>query len=323
MSHRKKAAALVLAAGFSSRMESLKSLLPLGSSSVIQSTVSSFIKAGITDITAVLGHRAAEIVPELLPLNIQIVINDEYREGMYSSVQRGVRTLPSDVEAFFLLPVDYPLVRPDTIRKIYAAYERAQVGIVYPTYLKKRGHPPLISSRYKEEILSGVEPEGLRGFLGKYEAEAIEVPVDDRGILLDIDTPDDYSLINGFAQFGDIPDEYACQLILEYFKVPERVMAHSRVVADLAVSMAVMLNSCGSKLDVSLINAAALLHDLAKGQENHAETGAMYMRILGFSRLAPLVETHMDFVFSPEEGIREAALVYLADKLTARRGMHN
>ena len=73
------------------------------------------------------------------------------------------------------------------------AYSRSTSHIFYPTYLKQRGHPPLILSDLFSEILAWNGPGGLQSFLKRHEVEACEVEVQDKGILMDIDTPEDYT----------------------------------------------------------------------------------------------------------------------------------
>ena len=198
MRTEKDLAAIILSAGFSSRMAAFKPLLSMGNSTVIETVINIFLQAGISDITVVLGHRADDLKPVVDRSHVRWILNERYDEGMYSSVVSGVSGLYSaraEVKGVFLLPVDMPLISSLTIKKITMAYSISGSHIFYPTYLKQRGHPPLIPSDLFSEILAWNDPGCLRSFLERYEARASGVEVQDKGILMDIDTPEDYSEI--------------------------------------------------------------------------------------------------------------------------------
>lgn len=312
-----KVAALILAAGYSSRMGDFKPLLPLGRATVIERAVSGFLGAGIRDVRVVVGHRAEEVIRVLEPLGVRTVFNAAYDSGMYSSVVAGVGSLPpGEVDAFFLLPGDNPLVKPQTIRELVNAYRESRAGIVYPCFMGRRGHPPLIDMAYTGDILAGEQPGGLRTVLGRYESLALNVEVVDQGVLLDIDTPADYREVLAFSLKEDVPGEQECLAILDRFKVSPEITAHARLVTDLARKLALLLNEAGLDLDLDLITAAGLLHDLAKGQRNHAQAGAEALTQLAYPRVAEVVSLHMDLPPGQGPGLDEVQIIYLADKLT-------
>lgn len=176
-------------------MAAFKPLLPLGRSTVIESAIATFRQAGIGDITVVLGHRADDIKPVLDCSHVRWIYNERYEEGMFSSVISGLYSLSAGLKGVFILPADMPLVRSLSIKKITMAYRLLGSRIFYPAHLKQRGHPPLIPSDLFPAILSWKGPGGLRSFLAGHDELASEVEVDDNGILMDIDTPEDYSNI--------------------------------------------------------------------------------------------------------------------------------
>lgn len=192
MQKGKGIAAIILAAGFSSRMGDLKPLLPFGSETAIDRVIRAFHEANIQEIAVVAGYRAQQIAQAVRRWGVKTVYNPRYQEGMYSSIQTGVASLGADVEAFFLLPADYPLVTSATLENMLDACPADRDKIVYPVFDGKRGHPPLISVCYADEIQHGPAPQGLQGLLRKYESCAVEVAVEDEGVLLDMDTPADY-----------------------------------------------------------------------------------------------------------------------------------
>jgi len=184
-----RVATIVLAAGYSSRMGgAFKPLLKLGAYTVLERAVMSHLAAGIQNVKVVVGYRADEVIEAVKHLGINVVRNRNFDKGMFSSIQAGVATLNPEVQAFFIMPVDIPLVNSATIRKILGNYERNHYGITYPVYKGKKGHPPLITSKYISEIMESPAPDGLRGILNSHEDEACGVEVDDEAVLLDIDT---------------------------------------------------------------------------------------------------------------------------------------
>ncbi len=143
-------AALVLAAGYSSRMGILKPLAFLGTHTLIEEAVTRFLRAGIDDVRVVVGHRADEIKPVVDRLGVRWIFNADYDRGMFSSVLAGVKSLEADVDGFFLLPGDIALVNPETIRALFDACDPDDPKIIYPRFDGRRGHPPLIPAAYSK-----------------------------------------------------------------------------------------------------------------------------------------------------------------------------
>jgi putative nucleotidyltransferase with HDIG domain len=307
-------AALILAAGYSSRMGQFKPLLPLDGRSVIESTINTFRKAGITRIIVVTGHEAVQLQPLLKSRKIPAVHNPDYANGMYSSVQAGINSLPEDTDACFLMPADIPLVRPVTIRAITERYASDGPSIIYPAFQGERGHPPLITRRLFPDILAGDGKGGLRALLQSREADACEIEVFDEGVLLDMDTPEDYARMTMLAPRRHIPTAAECGAMLAALGIMSPICRHGYAVAAIAEALTKRLNAQGIIIDPNLVRAASLLHDIAKGQPAHAEIGAAIVTKLGFPEVANIIGQHMDIDFDGGSP-REAAIVFLADKL--------
>ncbi len=187
-------AAVVPAAGYSRRMGAFKPLLPFGGATVIERVIATIREAGVETIRVVLGWKADSVIPVLERSAVPWVMNERFADGMYASVQAGVRSLPTDVGAFFLLPGDMPLVRAATLIRLAAEWGGRPGAIVYPCYGGRRGHPPLIGGLHIPEILGEAPPDGLRTLLARHAECARDVPVADAGVVTDLDTPDDYRL---------------------------------------------------------------------------------------------------------------------------------
>ncbi|MFH1114370.1 MAG: NTP transferase domain-containing protein [Pseudomonadota bacterium] len=308
--------AIVLAAGYSSRMGAFKPLLRIGDKTVLERIIGLFREAGIGDVRVVAGHRAEEVIPRAEELGVRWILNEHFQDGMLSSVQAGVGSIGPDRDAFFLLPVDIPLVRTHTVLKLKAAYGECGKGIVYPTFVGKRGHPPLIAARYSEEILNWTGSGGLRSFLSRKESDAVNVAVPDEYIGLDMDTPADYETILKKWAAYDIPSVPECMEVLkERDAVSGKLIAHSRRVAQVALIIGQALNDRGSCLDPALIRAAGLLHDMARDRPRHASTGGRILRDMGFPRVAEIVEQHMSVEIRADRPVNERDVVALSDKL--------
>lgn len=193
-------AALITAAGFSRRMKAFKPLLKINGTTIIERVIALFHSVGIDDIVTVVGHRSDELIPVLEKTVARCVINQHYNEGMFSSIQTGVRELRQQCDAFFLLPVDIPLVHSSTIlRLMETCKSRPSALICSPQYNDRKGHPPLIDSCLIDEILTYDGQGGLRSLLRKYEDQTCMVAVSDRHILMDVDTQADLALLRNAA----------------------------------------------------------------------------------------------------------------------------
>ena len=312
-----KVSAIVLAAGFSSRMGEFKPLLPLAGTSTIGRVTVALRQAGVEDVIVVTGYRAAELLPELTRYRLRHTMNDSYAAGMYSSVQSGVQALAADTAAFFLWPVDVPLVRSHSLRLLLRDFHQHGAAVTYPTFRGERGHPPLIAASLIPLIRTQERPEGLRGLLAEQETVARDVAVVDEGVVADMDTPEDYSKLKEWADNRGIPTPAECEEILSRWHTSAEVIRHSRLVAKVACEIAAALNRTGMALNLAWVGAAGLLHDMAKAKvrRNHARIGARILCSLGFPAVAGSVAMHMDFDYELGEPLNETAVVYLADKL--------
>lgn len=188
--------AIILAGGLSSRMQGFKPLLQIGEKTAIEHGVTLFLEAGVTDIVTVLGYRADELTPLVKTLSSRCVFNGLYLDGMFSSVRAGVRALPQGCDAFYLLPVDIPLVQPATLQQLSEGLSQdPSLLVCYPCFQSKRGHPPLISAGLAKEIIAYDGKHGMRGYLRKYNERSLNILVDDPFVVMDVDTQEDLAAL--------------------------------------------------------------------------------------------------------------------------------
>jgi molybdenum cofactor cytidylyltransferase len=180
--------AIVLAAGKSERMGRAKALLPFRGRTFLESILDAISHTSIEDTFVVLGHHRDEIERTLkLP---SVIFNPNYEQGMITSFQAGIRALSWDASGAILFLVDHPVVESATIEAMIM--NLAPNRIVIPTFEGRRGHPVLFASEVLEEILALPSSEGANIVVRKDPARIFEVPVSAPGILVDIDTPEQY-----------------------------------------------------------------------------------------------------------------------------------
>lgn len=328
MTDSSRYAAVVLAAGFSSRMGWPKALLRLGSRSVMERMASNLRAAGILDILVVTGHRGQEVGAEAERLALGRVHNPDFAAGMLTSVQAGSRALDAEVKGFFVIPVDCPLVEARTYSSLIQVRQSEDSDVVHPTCCGRRGHPPLLAARLRGALSAADPHTNLRLFLEEHALRRHDLDVADPGVLMDMDTPRDFRLLETIVRSIDrlhsrsagrespLSDEDALHL-LSMLGVEERVIRHGRAVAAVAAALAEEMNSNGARLDVATTRAAGILHDLAKGSRRHATVGRMLLTRLGLSEVGKVVGGHMVLTAEAREAptVDEGQLVYLADKL--------
>lgn len=304
-----KTGVVILAGGYSSRMNGFKPLMQLGGKSLLERTVRLFKGADVAKIVVVTGHRRSEVKAEAVRLGVTSVYNKKYDAGMYSSVCAGVREMKK-MDNFFLLPVDIPLVRSVTICSLLKKNVRG--GVVYPTYRGERGHPPLISARLIPAILDFDGDGGLKTLLEKYPG--YDLAVWDEGILRDADTEDDFARMQERLACMKVGSRDEVQLLAEQ-TMPPQGLAHGLAVARVARILGTALNSKGCSLDMGIVYNSALLHDIAKGQAHHELRGAELLKSLGLTDLCGPVAAHKSKKLSEKGTISEKDIVCLADKM--------
>jgi len=160
------------------------------------------IDAGLAGVTLVTGHEAEKVGAAVAGLDLAVVHNPDFAEGMASSIRAGVQALPDDVDAVIVLLADMPAITPDVLRQLAAAYDPAAGRtIVVPTVNGKRGNPVLWDRRYLAELARLEGDTGARHLIGQYADAVAEVEIGDAA-RLDLDTPEALS-----AAGGEVPGE--------------------------------------------------------------------------------------------------------------------
>jgi molybdenum cofactor cytidylyltransferase len=184
--------AIVLAAGESRRMGTPKMILPFRGGTIISTVINNIFASGIKNVIAVLGANRSEVLKEIETLHVKHCYNRNYRQGMLSSVKCGFIHLPDDFQAALVFPGDQPMIGPGVINIVINAYLQTGKGIVIPVFERQRGHPLLVDSKYRDEILHLEGPEGLRELALRHPDDVLEAETGDPLILKDIDTIEDY-----------------------------------------------------------------------------------------------------------------------------------
>ena len=185
--------AIILAAGSSRRMGTQKLLLPFGQRTIIETVVDNILSSKIDNVMVVLGPDQEKIRDLLAQKPVKFCLNNKHNEGMLSSVICGFRALPDNAETALIYLGDQPKITPMVSNAILSAYNEELYGIVIPIYDHRRGHPLLVDMKYRRDVEKLDLEHGLRTLRHKFPNDVLEVEVDEPGILVDIDTREDYS----------------------------------------------------------------------------------------------------------------------------------
>ena len=182
-------AALILAAGASSRMQGGNKLLEeLHHRPLVAHVVRAALDSSVGSVTAVVGPRAEKVIA-VLSSGVVTVRNPDPSQGLASSLKVGLRALPADVDGALIMLGDMPLVRAEDCNALIDAFVSDRVMVPYVE--GRRGNPVLWPVSYFEEIFGIVGDHGARSLLQSSPDRVLEVRLDNRGLLIDIDTPAD------------------------------------------------------------------------------------------------------------------------------------
>lgn len=195
MSRSPRVAGIILAAGSSSRMGRPKQLLSFRGRSVIECIIDSALNSSLCKLVVVLGHKAGVLGPLLANRDVKVVINADYARGQSSSIQAGLQSVRAEVDAVLFLLGDQPLITPEVIDGILAAYASSQAPIVIPVFDGRRGNPVLFDHQTFERIDSLSGDTGARVLFQEYADRIVEVPMNDSSVHFDVDTEQDYQTL--------------------------------------------------------------------------------------------------------------------------------
>jgi len=190
-----KVAAVVLAAGLSTRMGQPKLLLDWDGKTVIQTVLETLHNAGIERIYTVVGANREAVQECIYSLSfpVETIFNPNYSNGeMTDSIKVGIQSVPLNAEAVLIVLGDQPQMMAEVIRGVLNAYQKTGSKIIVPSYQFRRGHPWLIDRSLWGELENLNPSYTLRDFLRKHQDEIHYFEVDTPTVLQDLDTPQDY-----------------------------------------------------------------------------------------------------------------------------------
>ncbi|MDX2000590.1 MAG: nucleotidyltransferase family protein [Thermoanaerobaculia bacterium] len=187
-------AAVVLAAGGSTRMGDRHKLTALlGDRPLVAYAVDTVLASRARPVVVVTGHRAEAVRASLGGREVTFVANPEWPTGLASSLRAGLAVVPEAVAGVLVCLGDMPRIRAATLDALLDAFT-GPTAIVVPEYQGRRGHPVLFGRDHFVELARTTGDVGARGLLERHAQNV--VPVDDPGVLVDVDTPADLSALS-------------------------------------------------------------------------------------------------------------------------------
>jgi molybdenum cofactor cytidylyltransferase len=185
-------ASVVLAAGEGRRVGGNKALLEIGGVTFLAKVVTALKAIESDPIVVVGGANYHEVEKLATKLEIGFAYNDKWQSGQFSSLIAGLKYLKKKPPAVLIALVDHPLVKSETCSKLIKMSSQHPQAIIIPTHESRRGHPIIIPGNLIPEIIEADENSNLRVIINNHQKEILELPVDDSGILKDIDTKADF-----------------------------------------------------------------------------------------------------------------------------------
>ncbi len=167
-----------------------KVLLPFGRSTMLETVLSKLDTAGVEHVVVVVRPDLPDADARARNAGAAVVVNRHPEGAMIESIRLGIAALPAELDAFFVWPADHPAVLGSTLERLAGRAARGRA--VLPTYGGRRGHPALVGDDLRASIGEISERDGLR-WLWRERADAVEeLPVEDPGIIENLDDPESY-----------------------------------------------------------------------------------------------------------------------------------
>jgi molybdenum cofactor cytidylyltransferase len=187
---------IILAAGASTRMGSAKALLRYEGRTFLERMLDAFTPA--CDTVSVVAALNGEAIRAMCAAReIAVVTNPAPERGMLSSLQCALSR--QDADAYLFSPVDYPALTRESVAALAAAFRREPRPVIVPVFRTCHGHPVCIARDVAQEILALSTQASARDAIRRHADRTLYLPVNDPGILRDVDTPEDYAALAGEA----------------------------------------------------------------------------------------------------------------------------
>jgi molybdenum cofactor cytidylyltransferase len=187
---------IVLAAGASTRMGRPKAFLPMTpGGTMLGRVVGTLADAGIAPLVVVARDPLAvqDAWSDPRAVDVRLVVNPQPDRGQLSSLVCGIEAIDPSVPAVMMTLVDVPLVRLTTVAALLRAWERDRAVLVRPLYDGRHGHPVIFGRRLLDALAQGDLVHGAKPIVRSFSRDAVNVPVGDPGVLIDLDTPEEYA----------------------------------------------------------------------------------------------------------------------------------
>lgn len=188
-------AAIVPAAGMSTRMGRNKLLLAFRGKPLIARAVDTLLESEINEVVVVLGHEADKVKATLQGKQVTIVENFDYRQGMSTSIRVGLGAVSSGARAIMIYLPDQPLLEPEDVNWLIRAFAEARErnkSIVVPFFRGQRGNPVILDASFKEAILEVVGEVGCKRVIKRNPDKVHMVEMKTDHVVRDVDRMEDY-----------------------------------------------------------------------------------------------------------------------------------
>jgi molybdenum cofactor cytidylyltransferase len=185
-------AALILAAGRSTRYGGANKLLEdLNGAPIVRHAVRAALQSRARPVVVVTGHQGEQVSAALAGLDVRLVANPDYVQGLSTSLKAGVAALPADVDGVLVCLGDMPRITADHLDRLISAFApKESRSIAVPVHNGKRGNPVLFGRSLFAEILEAEGDTGAKHLIGRHADEVAEVDLGTSAIFVDVDTPD-------------------------------------------------------------------------------------------------------------------------------------
>jgi len=197
-----RVAAIVLAAGRSSRLAPANKLLELiDGAPIVRRVAGIALASGAGPVIVVTGFDAARVANAVHDLRVTIVHNATFEEGLSSSLRAGLSALPSDSDGTLILLGDMPAIESSDLEALIAAFAaKDRQAICVPVRHGRRGNPVLWGAAYFAEMMSLSGDVGAKPLMARHTEHVTEVAAGSDGIFADVDTPSDLARLTADAR---------------------------------------------------------------------------------------------------------------------------